>query len=180
MSRDRNREFSGAAVSFRRSRFLFVGFIRLKGINEISDENHQKDNAFYTADLISRSPSEESIFETDKHQQDGDGQIQRNILDAVDAGNFHRPDKGRDAQDQQNIEYIGSHYVSDGDVCISLDGAEETHHQFRHGGADAHDGQADHEFAQAGPTGDVGRAVHQIIGPENHQGQSGKQDEDLD
>ena len=140
------------------------------GLASLSWEQGHQDGAVHAAETVCPK-AENRVFQSQQNEQDGNDDIDGDVFFPVLPGDFHGEEQGGNAQNEQRVENVGAHDVTQGNVCVALRSADETHHHFRCRCSHAHDGEADDKLAEAEAAGDGRCAIYQIIGPENHQSQ---------
>ena len=82
-------------------------------------------------------------------------------------------------QDQEGVEDIGTHDISNGHVGVAFEGADQADDEFRGGSAHSDDCKADDEFTDLQAAGDGGSTAYEPVGSEDDARKAGNQYEDL-
>ena len=115
-------------------------------ISEIQDLQQDQHHAFQPVDAVAHAgPGEEDQAQR-AHEHGG-------VVDEADVVHVQRMDDRRTAQDQQDIEGIGTQHVAQRQPAFALRSGNAAGGQFRQRGAGGQDGDGDELVAQAGHLG---------------------------
>ncbi len=77
-----------------------------------------------------------------------------------------RSDRGRDADDGEDVEDVGSDDVADRETVFALHGADQRHREFGQARAECNQQDADDDFTDAQVARDLDAAVDKQLGTE--------------
>ena len=137
--------------------------------DEIGDERGDEETAAEKADLSSQDQGG-----ADQRADDEGGPVAAEFMRLHD----DRRQRRRPAEDQEDIGDVAADHVADGNPRRAGKGGLKAGHEFRRGGAEAHQRHADDHGRDAEPFGDGDRSAHQCFAAEKEAHEPHQNEED--